>query len=104
MTNTHHVRPQTDALSAAFDFDLVRQEVGKLTRLLEILDEIAVTHAPMLNAGPDAWERYVERIAAVLTAMLAFSGDIEHLAADYATRLRATSASAGDPPEARHAA
>lgn len=51
MHRHHATRPQTDAWLAAGDFDRVGSEVAKLTRLLEVLDEIAIAGAPSLDVA-----------------------------------------------------
>jgi hypothetical protein len=90
---------------AAHDFDNVEFQVSKLSRLLVILEDIAVSRAPCVDAGPETWSDYVDSIAAVVAAMQAFSYEVERLAADYAAKLRASPApGCSGPADRRYAA
>lgn len=58
-----------------------------------------------LDATPATWERYIERVSAVMSSTLLFSGGVERLAADCAGKLRAAgSTTDGQSWAPRHAA
>lgn len=82
------VRPATDSRLTALQFDRVGEQVGKLSQLLGVLDEIAVTGAPNLDASAETWSRYIDRIAAILEATQSFASDVEDLTLGFANRLR----------------
>ena len=88
MTHSPQARPQTDAWSAALNFETLSFSIQRIAEMVDVLDYAAVMDAPDDNASRDKLHAYTNRLDALIKATGALTREATVEALRFAAELR----------------